>query len=171
MDQDKELVDVLDESGNLVHTVLKDQTHQDGSLHAVVIGVVIHPNGNRMVIRQTSDRQDAGQYVNPVGGHVRAGEALEDAMRREAHEELGWKTITLNKIGAAVFNRTVIGRKENHLFHVYRIWSDEPVALNEESVEYTGFSPSEYKNMMQKTPHFFGDAHHFVETAFADYFV
>ena len=91
-------------------------------------------------------------------------------MRREAREEIGWADATLTKIGAAIFYRTVIGRKENHWFNVYRIWSDKPIRLNEESVEVVTLTKAEHNKLIAQQPHLFGDAHHFVEKTFADYF-
>lgn len=166
-----ERVDIIDESGTLIGVTFKDAAHRDGLLHAVVIGAVRDSVGNRVLVRQASDRQDAGQFVNPVGGHVQAGESLDDALRREVAEEIGWTNFNLTRIGAAVFSRTVLGRHENHLFNVYDIHSDEPMKLSDEAVEIKTFAPDEHRLLIKENPSLFGDAHHFVLNAFPKYFL
>lgn len=167
---DDEFVDIVDETGKVLAVASKHQAHIDGALHAVVIGALRDANGNRVMVRQAADRQDAGQFVNPVGGHVKAGESLEDALKREVAEEIGWTHFNFTKIGAAVFNRNVIGRQENHFFYVYHITSDEPIQLGNEATEVRAFSPEDHNTLIKKQPHLFGDAHHFVLGAFPEYF-
>lgn len=165
-----ELVDIVTPDGRLVRSTTKTKAHKEGLLHHVVIGVVRDTHGNRVVVRQNAHKQDAGQYVNPVGGHVSAGEDIEDAMRREIQEEIGWSQASLSPIGAALFRRTVIGRDENHFFNVFLIESAEPFVLNDESTEIRRMPAAEYRQLLAEHPELFGDAHHFVEKTFADFF-
>lgn len=165
-----ELVDIVTPDGHSLRTTTKTQAHQNGLLHHVVIGVVRDAQGNRVVVRQNAHKQDAGQYVNPVGGHVSAAETIEDALRREVEEEIGWRNVTVSPIGAAIFRRTIIGRDENHFFNVFLIESDEPIVLNDESTEVRHMPVAEYSQLLAEHPELFGDAHHFVEKTFADFF-
>jgi len=162
MSQD-ELVDVVDEKEKVLETVTKGEAHAQGLLHKTVISEVIDSQGGWLFVKQASDRQDAGQYVSPVGGHVTSGEKNEDALRREAFEELGLTgEYKYELAGRAIFNRAVLGRHENHYFIVYKIYSDAEPQLNHESESYRYFTPAELVNELKEHPELFGDAFHFV---------
>lgn len=77
-----EQVDIIDENLKVLYSCDKSEAHEKGLLHATVIAEVHNSKGEWMLVKQASDKQDAGQYVSPVGGHVAAGESFEDALRR-----------------------------------------------------------------------------------------
>ena len=156
-----EVVDIVDEDGRVLRQVSKHEAHKHGWLHKTVIGFV--RRGDRWaLVRQASDRQDAGQLVAPVGGHVKAGESDIEALLREAEEEIGTRNITHDHIGTQRFHRQVIGRDENHLFIVYEIWTDDDINLGDEAVALEWFSADSLQQALRKTPHKFGDAYYFV---------
>jgi len=165
-----ELVDIVKPNGQRLHSMSKQQAHAEGLLHPCVIGVVRGADGSRVVVRQNTHKQDAGQYVNPVGGHVQAGENLEDALKREVLEEIGWTTFEFDLIGNIIYDREVLGHRENHLFHVYNIRSAEPFVINDESVEVRKLTAPEYTALLHDEPHLFGPPHHFVEHALPEFF-
>lgn len=157
-----ELVDVIDEEGKILKTVAKGYAHTEGLLHKTVIADVIDSEGRWLVIKQSASRQDPGQYVSPVGGHVSAGETVEEALRREAAEEIGLESdFEYVYVGEAVFNRHVLNRQENHLFVVYRIHGDIKPVLNDESDSYEYFTETELKNLLKDHPEQFGAPFHF----------
>lgn len=166
MSQD-ELVDIIDENGNQLKVVAKRDAHKDGLLHKTVISEVIDSQGRWLMVRQSKDRQDAGQYVSPVGGHVTAGETKVEALKREANEEVGLMgDFKFDYVGRAIFNREVIGRKENHLFIMYKIYSDAQPVLNNESESCKYFTEQELASEIKEHPEYFGDAFHFVVKQF-----
>lgn len=165
-----ELVDVIDESGNVLGQILKTQAHVDGRLHKTVIGC-LRKDDMWYLVRQASDRQDAGQLVNPVGGHVQAGETDIDALLRECEEEIGTRNVTFAEIGRARFHRQVIGRDENHLFIVYEIFTDDPITLNHESESIHAFDELSLKLHLIERPENFGDAYYFVLEKFYSHFL
>jgi isopentenyl-diphosphate Delta-isomerase len=157
-----ELIDIVDEKNQMTGQMMKSEAHKNGALHRCVIAEVIDTQGNWLFVLQAGDRQDAGQLVSPVGGHVGAGETADEALEREAMEELGIEAKAYKQIGTAVFNREVIGRKENHLFILYEIYSDENPVLNHESVGIEKFSKEDLKKAYHQSPQKFGAAFHFV---------
>jgi isopentenyl-diphosphate delta-isomerase len=158
-----ELLDIIDENDNITEVVTKREAHQRGLLHKTVISEVIDSKGRWLFVKQASDRQDAGQYVSPVGGHVSSGETEEQALKREAQEELGLEgAYKFELIGKAIFNRSVLGRQENHYFIVYKIYSDAEPKLNHESESYKYFTEDEVRAELKQHPEHFGDAFHFV---------
>lgn len=162
----EEQVDVVDNTGAVLYSTTKAETHQKGLLHKTVIAELISPTGEMTLVRQSPHKQDAGQYVSPVGGHVGAGETDEQALRREAKEEVGLEGFEFSLKGKAIYDRKVLGRHENHYFIVYEIYTDEKPTLNDESVSYKRFTRDKLKLMLQKEPHTFGAAFHFVVKIF-----
>ena len=165
MSQD-ELVDIVDENGNFIKVVTKQEAHEKGLLHKVVITEVIDSKGRWAMIKPSKGRQYAGQYVSPIGGHVSAGEIEIEALKRESEEEFGLRDFKYEFVGRAVFNRFVIGRQENHFFIVYKIYSDEKPVINHEIESYKYFTEEELKKELKENPKLFGDAFHFVTKTF-----
>ncbi|KKR94031.1 MAG: NTP pyrophosphohydrolase [Microgenomates group bacterium GW2011_GWC1_41_8] len=153
-----EQVDIVNEQDEVLYSTSKQEAHKKGLLHRTVIAEVINSDGNWLLVKQSSNKQDAGQYVSPIGGHVQAGESTSEAIKREAFEELGISRFTFKLKGKCIYNRTVSGRKENHYFIIYEIRSDEKPILNEESESFKKFSPKELKTALRKSPEIFGDA-------------
>jgi ADP-ribose pyrophosphatase YjhB (NUDIX family) len=154
---DKELVDIVDDSGKIVSQALKAEAHEHGWLHKTVVGY-LRDGDDWIFVQQAADKQEPGLVVAPVGGHVKAGESEQDALVREAEEEIGARSITYEYIGTVKFHREVIGRDENHLHHVYEIFTKEPIKLNEESTSVVRYSGSELKKALKDTPQTFGDS-------------
>jgi 8-oxo-dGTP pyrophosphatase MutT (NUDIX family) len=166
---DQEVVDVIDEAGVVLRQVLKTEAHKHGWLHKTVIGYLKYGQ-DWALVRQAADRQDAGQLVAPVGGHVQAGELDLAALRREAEEEIGTGKITYNYVGSAAFHRQVIGRDENHLFIVYEISTNDEIRLGPEAVALERFTPEQLKQALATQPERFGAAFYFVlEHFYPDY--
>ncbi len=161
-----EMVDVVDEQDEILYKTSKQKTHDLGLLHRTVIGEVKNSKGEWLLVKQASDRQDAGQYVSPVGGHVRSGETEDEALKRETDEEMGLKDFEYTLIGKAIFNRKVLGRLENHYFILYEVISDAEPTLNHESVSYKAFTKGQLKQEIKKHPAMFGDAFYFVLKTF-----
>lgn len=165
-----EEVDVVDERGRVLRSVLKTEAHVHGWLHKTVIGC-LRRGDQWFLVRQAADRQDAGQLVNPVGGHVRAGESDIDALLRECEEEIGTRNIEHKEIGRSRFHRQVIGRDENHLFIVYEITTADPITLNHEAESIHGFDEPELRQLILAEPTKFGDAYYFVLEKFYPHFL
>ncbi|MBP9702161.1 NUDIX hydrolase [Candidatus Woesebacteria bacterium] len=161
-----ELVDIIDPTEVVVATVPKSQAHKEGLLHKTVISQLINSRGEFCFVRQSSDKQDAGQFVSPVGGHVSAGESDDATLIRECQEECGITPTNYKLIGTTIYNREVIGRRENHFFVVYEIYTDEDPVLNHESVEFKWFTKEDIKSLVQSNPANFGEAWHHVFKTF-----
>ena len=128
-----EVVDIVDKDLNILYQTTKQKAHEEGLLHKCVVAEVINSEGKMMLIRPYSHKQDAGQYVSPVGGHVTAGETDEEALKREVEEEIGIKSFKHTLKGKAIFDRHVLGRHENHYFILYEIFTDEAPQLGDEA--------------------------------------
>ena len=154
-----EMVDIVDEKLNFLYRTSKGESHQKGSLHKCVIAEVINSKGEIMLARPRPHKQDPGQYVSPVGGHVTSGETDEEALKREVKEEIGISNFTYKLKGKAIYNRFVIGRQENHYFILYEIFTDEKPQLGDEAESYKWFTKSELKKAIKENKKDFGDSY------------
>jgi 8-oxo-dGTP pyrophosphatase MutT (NUDIX family) len=159
---DIEMVDIVDQQNRVIGQTSKDEAHEKGLLHRTIIAEVINRKGETLLVKQAGHKQDAGQYVSPVGGHVKAGETEEEALKREALEEVGLTNFKFKRVGQIIYNRYVVGRQENHFFIVYEIYCDDTPTLNEESVHYEWFTKERLKEETGKDPKKFGDAFYIV---------
>lgn len=157
-----EIVDIVDENNQVIRKIDKLEAHNKGLLHRTIIAELIDSKGNWTLVKQASNKQDPGQFVSPVGGHVTSGETEIDALKREAQEEIGLKDFKFKYVGRAIYNRRVRRKQENHFFIVYEIYSDLSPTINEESVDFRKFTPGELKAELKFHPLLFGDAFRFV---------
>lgn len=153
-----ELVDIVDEQNAVLYQTSKEKAHDKGLLHRTIIVEVRNRNGEWLLVKQAPHKQDNDKYVNPVGGHIKAGESEVEALKRETEEEIGMKEFTYTYIGKGIYNRASRGKRENHYFIIYQILSDEQPILNEESVEYRWFTKEELKENLKTNSHLFGDS-------------
>ena len=88
-----EMVPVVEENGLVIGQATRKSVH-DGTklMHPVVHLHIINREGC-LYIQKRSMRKDLlpGRWDTAVGGHVDYGETLEEALFREASEELGFK--------------------------------------------------------------------------------
>lgn len=157
-----EQIDIINEKNVIIGASGKTRAHREGLLHRIVIGEIINSKGQYCFVQQAANRQDPGQFVSPIGGHVQKGERIEDALCRECLEEVGFTPVDLKYVGSTIFEREIIGRHENHYFLVYVIHHDGPITLNHESVAHRWFSIAEIKSLLQSKPATFGAAWHHV---------
>ena len=85
-----ELVDVVDEHDRVVATVTRRRMRAERLRHRAVF-IVVASSAGRLLVHRRSDGKDLwpGRWDVAVGGVVGAGEAYDDAARRELAEELG----------------------------------------------------------------------------------
>lgn len=158
----EEQVDIINGQNEVIATKPKSLAHTEGLLHRIVIGEIVNSKGEYCFVKQAGDRQDPGQFVSPIGGHVSAGEMPDHAIVRECQEECGFTPNNFKFLGQTVYSREVIGRKENHLFLIYQINSDKDPILNHESVEFRWFTKAEIESALSSHDSSFGAAWHHV---------
>ena len=75
-----EQVDIVNEQDEVLYSTSKQKAHEKGLLHRTVIAEVVDSKGNFLLVKQSFLKQDSGQFVSPVGGHVQAGESTDQAI-------------------------------------------------------------------------------------------
>lgn len=149
------LVDIVDEADGVIGRESRAEAHRLGLLHRFVQVFVIGSDG-RVLLQQRSRHKALGPLLfdASVGGHVDAGEGYDDAMRREAAEELG-----LPSEGAYV----EVGRirdhtpgVENMIGRLYVHSSDGPFrGWEDEAERLEWFSPAELRVLSGRFPYLF----------------
>jgi 8-oxo-dGTP pyrophosphatase MutT (NUDIX family) len=163
---DEEIVDIVDENLKVLFQTTRREAHRKGFLHCTIVAQVIDSQKKWLLVRPAAGREDAGQYVCPIGGHIKNGESDLEALRRESGEELGLQHFAYKRIGQAISNRQTKGHIENHYYIFYEVYSNDEPILNEESMDCQRFTPQELKRKMKQDPAMFGDNLHFVIRSF-----
>ena len=86
----KEIIDELNEKGEVIGAIDKDLAHKEGRLHRAIHLWIINDEGEILLQKRCGDKK---LYPNTwdvsVGGHVSSKENSIDALSREIKEELG----------------------------------------------------------------------------------
>ena len=90
-----------------------------GKIASVVAGILIEGRMFLVEKRRDDDEADPG-FVEIPGGHVDAGETLEDALRREMREELGIEVVQARLVQKSLARATNGERQKIHYFHVVK---------------------------------------------------
>jgi isopentenyldiphosphate isomerase len=137
-----ELFPIVDEDGNTIGEAFRSVCHDGISklLHPVVHLHLFNEEG-RLFLQKRSLSKDVqpGKWDTSVGGHVAPGEKIEDALRREASEELGIE------VGEVVFVDRYIWESpvERELVSSFTIVSDQMPVINADEIEEGRFWTAE----------------------------
>jgi isopentenyl-diphosphate delta-isomerase len=101
-----ELVDVVDERDRPLLVMPLSEAHRQGLFHRSVM-VLVFDLGGRLYLQKRGPNKQLypGRFDLSATGHVRAGEAREDAAARELAEELGLAAPLLTVLDAAPASR------------------------------------------------------------------
>lgn len=88
-----EMVPVVEENGLVIGQATRQSVHDGSKLMHPVIHLHIINREGCLYIQKRSMKKDLlpGRWDTAVGGHVDYGETLEEALYREASEELGFR--------------------------------------------------------------------------------
>ncbi|MBI4036302.1 NUDIX domain-containing protein [Candidatus Daviesbacteria bacterium] len=112
-----DLVDWIDENGNLLGVVTRSRAHLKGLLHR--LSVIYLLNNKKQILIQV--RAKDSKWDHSVGGHVDAGEDHKESAVREMEEELGIKNLKIIELEESVIEYPIQGRKDqsHHFFKIY----------------------------------------------------
>lgn len=86
-----ELFPLVDGNGKVIGKALRSECHNGSKLLHPVIHLHVFNSKGELFLQKRSEDKDIqpGKWDTSVGGHIDFGELVEDALRREAREELG----------------------------------------------------------------------------------
>lgn len=147
---------LVNEKGETIGKATRQECHNGSKLlHPVVHLHIFNKEGDLFLQKRslTKDIQP-GRWDTAVGGHIDYGERIEEALRREAREELGILSFNPLFIRRYVFESAI----EKELVHTFRTIYEGPFHLDpEELADGRFWSISEIKENLGKgifTPNF-----------------
>jgi isopentenyldiphosphate isomerase len=155
-DNHQELFPIVDEQGNVVGSATRGQCHNGSRLLHPVVHLHVFNSQGEVYLQKRPAWKDIqpSKWDTAVGGHMDYGETPEEALQREAREELGINDFIPQRVGQYVYDSNV----ERELVYVNRTTFDGPVSPSDEELDGGRFwSLDELRQVMGKnilTPNF-----------------
>jgi isopentenyldiphosphate isomerase len=128
-----ELVEEVDELGNVLRVVTRKQMRADNLRHRCTYIGVLDARGRLLIHQRSADKEVYPSWWDvSAGGVCTAGESWDDSARRELAEELGVHEVPLEHVGhgtweAADGSAALVG-------HVYVARTDGPFSFDDGEV-------------------------------------
>jgi len=144
-----EIVVLIDNKGAVQKEFPRQEAHQKGFLHSIVVIYLFDTKGN-ILIQQRMD----GKFDHSAAGHVAKGETYEQAAIRELAEEIGVSGVELTGLGVST-SREVHPERNKDIYHVFKIFgcNGEPGVLQDTEVKKVFWAdPYQIYKEIQKDP-------------------
>ena len=124
-DDSQERFPLVDEQGQVVGAATRGECHNGSRLLHPVVHLHVFNSRGEVFLQKRPQWKDIqpGKWDTSVGGHMDYGESPDDALRREAGEELGLSDFETERVGMYVYD----SRRERELVYVNRTVYDGPV--------------------------------------------
>jgi isopentenyldiphosphate isomerase len=125
---DEEWFDLVDADGRVIGKAPRSLCHaQKGLLHPVVHLHVLDGRDRLFLQKRSPAKQiQPGKWDTAVGGHVRSGEGIEAALKRETVEETGLEGLKTVALARYVWESDV----ESELVHMFIARSNRPPRID-----------------------------------------
>lgn len=133
MNNEVELLAVVNDRGEIIKTLPRSEIHGNPSLMHRVVHVLVFNSEGELLLQKRSMNKDvaAGKWDTSVGGHVNAGETLDEAVMREMEEELGITTCALEFLYHYVHSNEY----ETELVYTYSCSHDGRINFQKEEID------------------------------------
>ncbi|MDX9883395.1 MAG: septation protein IspZ [Prolixibacteraceae bacterium] len=131
--EEEEWLPLVDEQGKIVGRASRSQCHQGKKLlHPVVHLHLLNKNKAIFLQKRPMNKLvQPGKWDTAVGGHISFGEKLEDALKREAWEEIGLRDFSARLIKTYKWETEI----EVELIYVFVSYDFKNINIHSEEVE------------------------------------
>lgn len=131
--QKEEWLPLVDEKGNVTGKAPRSVVHANKEmLHPVVHLHVINERKELFLQKRAMTKAaEPGKWDTSVGGHITAGETMEDALKRECEEELGLRNVSPVLEGHYVYH----GANETELVFVFTLKYSGAFTINKNEID------------------------------------
>ena len=165
-DNSSEIFPVVDEQGNTIGSASRGECHSGSMLLHPVVHLHVFDTAGRLYLQKRPDWKDIqpGKWDTAVGGHVDYGESIDEALRREAREELGICDFIPRFLKSYVFQSS----RERELVNAYATTTTSPINPSDELDGGRFWPLAEIRANLGKnifTPNFEHEFIHVIDTA------
>ena len=132
---------LVNEAGETIGKATRKACHSGSKWLHPVVHLHIFNQAGELYLQKRSMTKDIqpGKWDTAVGGHVDYGEQVEEALRREAREELGIEDFTYQPITRYVFESAI----ERELVHAFQTVYDGPFTPDPAELDEGRFWPQD----------------------------
>lgn len=154
-DRQDELLPLVDENGNIIGAATRGECHNGSMMMHPVVHLHVFNSKGELYLQKRPEWKDIqpGKWDTAVGGHIDLGEHVEQALFREAGEELGIEGFTPEALPQYVFR----SERECEMVYPYKTVYDKDIRPSEETSGGRFWSMDEIRESIGKdilTPNF-----------------
>ena len=154
-DRQDELLPLVDENGNITGAATRGECHNGSMMMHPVVHLHVFNSKGELYLQKRPVWKDIqpGKWDTAVGGHIDLGEHVEQALFREAGEELGIEGFTPEALPQYVFRSAC----ECEMVYPYKTVYDKDIRPSEETSGGRFWSMDEIRESIGKdilTPNF-----------------
>ena len=154
-DRQDELLPLVDENGNITGAATRGECHNGSMMMHPVVHLHVFNSKGELYLQKRPEWKDIqpGKWDTAVGGHIDLGEHVEQALFREAGEELGIEGFTPEALPQYVFRSAC----ECEMVYPYKTVYDKDKRPSEETSGGRFWSMDEIRESIGKdilTPNF-----------------
>ena len=130
-DRQDELLPLVDENGNITGAATRGECHNGSMMMHPVVHLHVFNSKGELYLQKRPEWKDIqpGKWDTAVGGHIDLGEHVEQALFREAGEELGIEGFTPEALPQYVFRSAC----ECEMVYPYKTVYDKDIRPSEET--------------------------------------
>lgn len=130
-DRQDELLPLVDENGNITGAATRGECHNGSMMMHPVVHLHVFNSKGELYLQKRPEWKDIqpGKWDTAVGGHIDLGEHVEQALFREAGEELGIEGFTPEALPQYVFR----SERECEMVYPYKTVYDKDIHPSEET--------------------------------------
>lgn len=154
-DRQDELLPLVDENGNITGAATRGECHNGSMMMHPVVHLHVFNSKGELYLQKRPEWKDIqpGKWDTAVGGHIDLGEHVEQALFREASEELGIEGFTPEALPQYVFR----SERECEMVYPYKTVYDKDIRPSEETSGGRFWNMDEIRESIDKgilTPNF-----------------